>query len=257
MYDPQKTNPAFPRPVPAYQQPTPRRKGRKWLIALVIVVVVLVGLDFGAKAFAESEMATQLKSHGFPVKPSVSIAGFPFLTQVIARDLSQVTVSSGSFPEGPITITSMRLVVDNVKISSSLKGGTAGPVHGSVNISLGAIGGFLSSAGPLAQLIGGVSGGNGLNVEAVGGNEIKASLDLAGGALSWSATWQAVAAGPGQIDLRLVSSSGLPSSMLSSAGNITVPLSQLPLGLRLTGGLNSSSSGLSVTVGAQSGSFGS
>lgn len=256
MYDPQQTNPAFPRPVPAYPQPKPRRSGRKWWIALAVIVVLLLGLDFGAKAFAESELASQLKSHGFPVRPSVSIAGFPFLTQVIARDIHQVTVSSGSFPEGPLTVSSMKLTVDNVRIDTSLKGGTAGPVQGVANISLGAIGGFLSAAGPLSQLIGGAAGGNGLVVTAVGGDEIKASLNLVGGALSWSATWKAVPAGPGQVDLRLVSSSGLPSSLLGPASDIALPLSQLPLGLRVTGGLNASSSGLSVTVGAQSVSFG-
>jgi len=232
-------------------------RGRKWLIAIVAIVVVLVGLDFGAKAFAESELASQLKSNGFPVRPGVSIAGFPFLTQVISRDIGQVTLTAGSFPEGPITITGMRLVVHNIKISGTFKGGTAGPVTGSMNISLGALGDFLSAAGPLAQLIGGSSGGNGLNVVAVGTDKIKASLDLAGGAVSWSATWQAVPTGPGEIDLRLVSSSGLPSSLMSSVTNIKIPLPHLPLGLKMNGGLNADSSGLSVTVGAQSVSFGS
>lgn len=257
MYDPQKTNPAFPSPVPAYQPPKRRGRRRGWLIALVVIVVLLVGLDFGARAFAQSEIASQLTANGFKDRPAVSIGGFPFLTQAISRDLRQVTIRTGSFPEGPVMITGMTLVADNVKISPSLKGGTAGPVRGSVNISLGAIGGFIAQAGPLAQLIGGASGGNGLNVVAVNGDEIKASLDLAGGALSWSATWKVVRAGPGQIGLRLVSSDGLPSSLLGSVGNITIPLNGLPLGLTLTGGLNSSSTGLSVNVGAQSVSFGS
>lgn len=256
MYDPNKTNPAMPRPLPSDQVQQRSSRGRKWLIAIVVIVVLLVGLDFGAKAFAESELASQLKSNGVPGQPSVSIAGFPFLTQVISRDISQVTITDGNFPEGPITITSLRLTVNNVKISASLKGGTAGPVTGKMNISLGAIGGFLAAAGPLAQLIGGSGGGNGLNVTSVPGNEIKASLDLAGGAVSWSATWKAVQAGPGKIVLRLVSSSGLPSSLLSSASNITIPLPNLPLGLTMNGGLNSSSDGLSVSVGAQSVSFG-
>ncbi|MGD0045141.1 MAG: DUF2993 domain-containing protein, partial [Isosphaeraceae bacterium] len=71
-----------------------RRRGRTWLTWIVVIVVVLVGLDFGARAFAESRIASQIKSHGFPAKPSVSIAGFPFLTQVAAREFHQITISS-------------------------------------------------------------------------------------------------------------------------------------------------------------------
>jgi len=77
-----------------------------------------------------------------------------------------------------------------------------------------------------------------------------------GGAVLKKATWKAVTTGPHEIDLVLVSSNGLPGALKSAAKNIKIPLSQLPLGLHLTGGLNSSSTGLSVAVGAQSISFG-
>ena len=75
--------------------------------------------------------------------------------------------------------------------------------------------------------------------------------------MSWSATWKVVAAGPEEIELRLVSSNGLPSRLASSAQNIKLPLKSLPLGLQMTGGLNSSSSGIDVDVKADSVSFGS
>jgi hypothetical protein len=235
------------------QLPEQRRRGRKWLVWIVVIVVVLVGLDFGAKAFAESRIASQIKSHGFPSTPSVSIAGFPFLTQVAARDIRQVTISSSNISAGPITVTSLTVVADSVKVNSGFSGGSTGPVHGTILISLGAIGNALSAAGPLAGFL----GGGGLKVVSVGNAEVKGSLNLAGGILSWSATWKVVTAGPNEIELRLVSSSGLPSALASSARNIRLPLKSLPLGLRMTGGLNSSSNGINVGVKADSISFGS
>jgi hypothetical protein len=230
-----------------------RNRGRKWLVWIVVIVVVLVGLDFGAKAFAESKIASQIKSHGFPAKPSVSIAGFPFLTQVAARDIHQITISSSNIKKGPVTITSLNVVADNVKVNSSFNGGTTGPVHGTILISLGALGNALSAAGPLTGFL----GGGGLNVVSVGNTEVKGSLNLAGGLVSWSATWKVVAAGPNEIELHLVSSNGLPSGLASAAQNIKLPLKSLPLGLQMTGGLNSSSNGIDVDVKADSISFGS
>ncbi len=230
-----------------------RSRGRKWLVWIVVIVVVLVALDFGAKAFAQGKIASEIKSHGFPAKPSVSIAGFPFLTQVVARDVHQITISSSNINAGPVTITSLKVVADSVKVNSSFSGGSTGPVHSTLLISLGALGDALSAAGPLAGFI----GGGGLKVRSVGADKVKGSLNLAGGILSWSATWRVVAAGPNQIGLHLVSSSGLPSALAGPARNITLPLQSLPLGLRMSGGLNSSSNGISVGVKADSVSFGS
>jgi len=237
-----------------YQAPKKRNRGRKLAIWIVAVLVVLVGLDFGAKAFAESQAATQIQKRGFPSKPNVSIAGFPFLTQVVTRHFDQITITSSNIPAGPLKISSLQVVLDNVHLNSfSLSGGTAGPLHGTILISLGALGGALSAVGPLSTFL----GGGGLVVKSVGNNLIKGSLNLAGGALSWSATWQVTATGSNEIHLHLVSSSGLPSGLASAAQNVTLPLSALPAGLRLTGGLSSSASGIVANVFASSISFGS
>ncbi|MGN6681733.1 MAG: LmeA family phospholipid-binding protein, partial [Streptosporangiaceae bacterium] len=203
-------------------QPPKRSAGRKALIWIISILALLVALDFGAKAFAESEAASQIQKQGFPKKPDVSIAGFPFHTQVITRNFHQVTISSSDIPEGPIKITSLNVVAQNVKLHSNFQSGTAGPLNGTVLISLGAIGGFLSDAGPLAGFLGGGSNG-GLKVVAVGGDEVRASLHLVGGAVNASATWTVVPAGPHASELHLVNSSGLPGSFLYSARNVKIP----------------------------------
>jgi hypothetical protein len=151
----------------------------------------------------------------------------------------------------------MNVVATRVKLNSSFNGGTTGPLHGTVLISLGQVGGFLQAAGPIASFLGGGSGG-GLKVVAVGNSELKANLNLLGGTVSDSATWKVTSAGPNEIDLHLVGSSGsLPSSLLNSAKNIKIPLNSLPAGLKLTGKLSSSSGGIVAHVFADSLSFGS
>lgn len=238
-------------------QARPKRSGaRKAVIWVAVIIAALVALDFGAKAFAESEAATQIQKQGFPKKPNVSIAGFPFLTQVISRDFNKVTITSSQIPEGPIKITSLDVVARNVKLNSSFQSGTAGPLDGTVQISLGEIGGFLSAAGPLASFLGGGGSGGGLHIDSVGANELKGSLKLAGGLVSWSAVWQVRRTGPHEIDLMLVRSNGLPGGLRDSAKDIKVPLSSLPANLRLTGKLNTSGKGITAQVHADSLSFG-
>jgi LmeA-like phospholipid-binding len=234
-----------------------RSRGRKAVIWIIAVLVLLVALDFGAKAFAENEAAVQIQKQGFPKKPSVSIAGFPFLTQVIFRDFHQITISSSDVKEGPVTINKLNVVATQVKLNSSFNGGTTGPLHGTVLISLGELSSILSAAGPIASFLGGGSGG-GLKIQAVGSNELKGSLNLLGGTVSDSATWRVVSAGPNEIDLQLVQHSGsLPGNFLSSAQNIKIPLKSLPAGLKLTGQISSSSGGIVAHVSANSLAFGS
>lgn len=238
-----------------YQAPPKRSAARKVAIWIAAVIVLLVALDFGARAFAENQAATQIKKQGFPKKPSVSIAGFPFLTQVITRDFQQITIKSSHVKSGPVTITSLDVIAHNVKMNSSFNSGTAGPLNGTLLISLGEIGSFLSAAGPLASFLGGGSGG-GLRIKSVGSDQLKGSLKLASGLISWSAVWRVKPAGPHEIDLVLVRSHGLPGSLRTNANNVKLPLSSLPAHLTLTGKINTSGKGITAHVHAASIAFG-
>src|SRR6202044_160282 len=105
--------------VATAQHASRRRRTRRWLIALGVVIVLLVGADFAARAVAEQVAATQFQKQGnLPVKPDVTIEGFPFLTQVAAKDLSDVKVAISNLPEGPVTFSSINATATGIKLNS-------------------------------------------------------------------------------------------------------------------------------------------
>jgi hypothetical protein len=205
-----------------------RRPMRTFLIVVIAAIGVLVAADFAAKAFAQGKLATEIQSHGFPSKPAVSIAGFPFLTQLAARDFRQVTISSANVPEGPVTIRELSAVLSGVHITAGFSGATVDQLTGTVFITFPELASALTSqAGGLGSLLGGA----GLTLTAAGSNEVKSTLSLA--VISGSATWRVTALGGDQIRVRLVSSNGLPSSLLGSISNIRLRLPALPFHLRV------------------------
>ncbi len=213
------------RPRPA------RRRTRRFVIWIVIIVVLLVVLDFAARAAAESVMASKIQKQGLQHKPSVTIDGFPFLTQVASRDFQQVNLSAVDQTEGPVTITTIHATAHNIKLNSyAFSSGTIGSLSGTAVISFASLGNTLTrEVGPLGSLLKGA----GLNLTAAGRNEVKASLNLV--VTSGSATWRVAKMSGNRLNIRLVSSSGLPSSLLGSIQDITLQIPKLPLGLTIDG----------------------
>lgn len=205
----------------------PRRRLTIFLIILVVLLGLLVAADFGAKAVAENEVATQIQKQGISQKPSVSIAGFPFLTQVISRDVNSMQISWHDLQEGPVTFKSINAVLNGVHINSSFNGATVSQLTGTAVITFGALSDAVSSqVGALGAL-----GGAGLTLTDAGPDEIKASLDLV--ITSASATWRVSRLSGNRISIQLVDSNGLPSQLLDSVRNITIPLSGIPLHLQV------------------------
>ncbi len=144
--------------VDTAQQTRRRRRTRRWLIALGVVIVLLVGADFAARAVAEQVAATQFQKQGnLSVKPDVTIEGFPFLTQVAAKDLSDVKVGITNLPEGPVTFSSINATATGIKLNSyAFNSGSIAHINGTAVISFASLGNTLSSEfGPLGQLLNG------------------------------------------------------------------------------------------------------
>jgi hypothetical protein len=213
----------------AEQVSAPRRRRRLITISIILgaLVALLVAADFGAKAIAESEVGSQIQQQGIAKKPAVSIAGFPFLTQVISRDIHSMDISWQDLHEGPVTFKSIDAVLNGVHINSSFNGATVTQLTGTARITFGELSNAVSSqVGALGDL-----GGAGLTLSQAGPHEVKASLDLL--VTSGSATWRVTRLPGNRLNVSLVASSGLPSQLLDSVRDITVPLSGLPLHLQI------------------------
>lgn len=68
---------------------------RKWLVALLVVVVVLVGADIGGRAYAQRQAERAIAQHlSARADPAVRIHGFSFLLQALTGRYSHVSIGS-------------------------------------------------------------------------------------------------------------------------------------------------------------------
>jgi hypothetical protein len=204
------------------------RRATRWLVTIGVIVAVLVGLDFGARAVADNVMANKIQQ-GLQSKPSVSIGGFPFLTQVARRNFRHVTISAAGVPAGPVTISSINATATGIRLNSyAFSSGTIGNVSGTALISFGSLAGTLSTQfGPLGAILNGA----GLNLTDAGPDQVRASLNLL--VTQGSAVWRVTRVNGNTLNVHLVGSSGLPSSLLGSIQDLNLQIPKLPLGLTI------------------------
>jgi LmeA-like phospholipid-binding len=112
-----------------------RRRGRGLLITLIVLIGLLVAADFGAKAFAESAIASKIDSSGLGTKPSVNIEGFPFLTQVAGRNLKQIDISASNFTVKQVVVRSLNATATGVRPNASFNGATISRINGTLVVS--------------------------------------------------------------------------------------------------------------------------
>jgi LmeA-like phospholipid-binding len=225
---------------------------RRSVMALFTVIVVLIVLVIGdrvACAITENAFASQFKSQGLPVKPSVDITGFPFLTQLAAKDFNQVDISASNIPVnlpsgGTLSITSVKGTVSGLHISSYSTSADAKVDHISATafISFGS----LAAAGDL--------GGTGVTVTQAGPNTLKITAGVAG--LTDTEEAQITQTGPQTITIKVLDNGalgGILGSIGFSSYSFTLP-KVVPATLRITG-LTLNSQGLTVTAAASDATF--
>jgi len=199
-------------------------------VTIVVIVAVLLGLDFGARAVAEGVMASKIQQQGgLPNKPSVSIGGFPFLTQVASRNFSHVNISAADVPAGPVTISTINAKATGIRLNSyAFSSGTIGNLSGTALIGFGSLANTLTTQfGPLGAILNGA----GLHLTDAGPNEVRANLNLL--VTEGSAVWRVTRVSGNTLNIHLVSSTGLPSSLLGSIQNLNLQIPKLPLGLTI------------------------
>jgi hypothetical protein len=214
-----------------------RRRGRGWialLVTLIVLAVLFVVADQVAKAYAQNTIAGKLQSSAkLANKPSVTIQGFPFLTQLAARDIRTVDISASNVQENKLDISSITATATGVHINSGFSSATVDHISGTAFISFTS----LESAA-------GVQGATITADPSAGPNAVNVGV----GPLT--ATAQIVQTGPSQITVKMGSLGGIASSIIGALPNYTIQVPKLPAGLQVRS-VTVVSQGIDINASAQ------
>lgn len=211
-------------------RPRRRRRGAKWLIVLVVLLGLLVGADRVALVIAEHQLASRIQSsQHLSEKPDVSIAGFPFLTQVAGRDFPHATVDIHDLDANGLTITDLHADLRGVHVNSGFNSATVDKLNATAELSYADIGKALSSK----LNVDGAQVGT-VQVSRAGAGQIKASYKLLG--IGISTTIGVTLSGQNTLVFRSVSLNTPLSAIGVNPQNVDVSydLGSLPFGIDLT-----------------------
>jgi hypothetical protein len=190
------------------------------VIVVAVVAALLAALliaDRVAVIYTQGRIAAHVGDRGFPARPQVTVAGFPFLTQLAARRLNKVVIRATGKKLGPVEITRLDLTLYGIRASPGGKDRTASRLSGTALV------GFAGLAG--------AGGTPGLTVCADGPDRVKITAGL--GLVTGTATARVTQAGPGGIRIAVISAGGIPVAALGLLRDITLPLPALPLAMTI------------------------
>jgi len=227
----------FP-PAPGYQGPPPRARRRRrrwpWITLLVLVLVLVIG-DRVANAYAEDQMASQIQSSlALSGKPHVTIQGFPFLTQLAARNFKTVNVNASNETAGPggqLDIASLTATLHGMHIHGT-NSATVDQFTASALVTFTA----LAQAGGIPQ---------GITLSADGPNQIKATVDILG--FSSDATVKVTQVGSNKINVRVTDFGGVPADVLGNLVDFNISIPKLPAGVTIQS-ISITQQGLRITA---------
>jgi hypothetical protein len=241
VYADRVTEPTMPMQYPGWEPPGPdertvalptrrrRRRGRRWLIALVAVIALLIAADRIALVVAEDQLASRIQSsQHLAQKPSVGISGFPFLTQVLARDFNHATVDIHGLDANGLTVSDLHADLYGVHVNGAFNGATVDTLDATAVIDYADIASALSKQVSVAgQQVGAVQ------VAEDGPGQLKATYSVLG--VSFSAVIAITLSGPNTLRLH---STQLSTSIAGLGFNPNIDqsfdLSGLPFGISLT-----------------------
>ena len=241
-----------PTEPPSWQGQGPtvtRRRRRKGpliaLITVIVLIVLFVVSDRVANAYAENKMASQFQSSlGLSGKPNVTIQGFPFWTQLIAKNFKTVditanneTINSAAAGGGALEIASLNATLHGLHFESfNSNSATVDQLNATVLVTFTA----LANIGGVPQ---------GVTLTAAGPNQVKATLSLPVLG-SVSATAQVTQTGPNQIHVQVTDFGGIQASQLGNFGNFTITIPKLPPGVSIQS-VSVTQQGVMVTITGQ------
>ena len=107
---------------------------RKLLIALVVLIVLLVAVDRVAKVVVEREAAARAQDvYDLSERPDITVHGFPFLTQVLRRELGRVDVDATGVTVEDARDLDVRFTARDVRLLEGYRG-RAAELHGTVTV---------------------------------------------------------------------------------------------------------------------------
>ena len=222
-----------------------RRRRRRWplitAITVILILILLVVSDRVANAYAENQMASQFQSSlSLSGKPHVTIQGFPFWTQLIAKDFNNVditasneTINSVTAGGGALEIASLNATLHGMHFSGfSSNSATVDNLNVTALITFTALGN-----------VGGVP--QGVSITPAGGNQVKVNIDL--GPLSSSADATITQSGPSSIHVHISDFNGIPADQLGNFGDFTITIPKLPPGVAIQS-ISVTQQGVMVTI---------
>ena len=202
-------------------RPPRRRRRRRWpAVLLVLVILILAAAGIGdqvAKGYAQNDIAQQVQQSGLSAKPSVSIKGWPFLTQVLGHDLKTVDISASNVTAAgskvPFNFTA---TATGVHLNSSFSGATVDQINGQALLPFSSVAGLLPLSGAKVSAD-----------PADGPDAVSADLGIA------SVTGTVKQTSANTIVIQLNSVGGLASVLGSaiSGNSFTIDIPKLPAGL--------------------------
>jgi hypothetical protein len=185
-----------------------------------------VASDRVANAVAENVMASKIQSSlGLSGKPAVTIEGFPFWTQLAARDFRAVDIAASNETVDAAGAGGVPLQI--ASLSATLHGMH---IHGRTSVTIDQF----SAAALVTFAALGSAGGipPGITLSADGPDRVKATVNVAG-LFGDSAVAQVSPAGADAINVRVVDAGGIPASALGTLADFTVRIPRLPAGVSI------------------------
>jgi hypothetical protein len=211
-------------------------------VIIVVIVAALLAVALTADRVAvirtRDRMARRVEAWGFSARPEVTIAGFPFLTQLAAGRLNTVVIRAAGKKLGPVEVKHLDLTLHGIHGRGA--GRTASRLSGTALV------GFAGLAG--------IPGTPGLTLSADGPDRVKITVGL--GPVTGTATARVTRAGPGGIRIAVISAGGIPVAVFGALRDITVRLPALPAGATIQG-VSVTGKGVLVRIGGQNVRLGS
>jgi hypothetical protein len=102
---------------------------------VILIVALFVAADRIVASYAQNTIAGKIQSQAnLSTRPSVTIEGFPFLTQIAAHTIKKVDISASNVVENGVTISSITATATGVHLNSGFNGATIDQINGSALI---------------------------------------------------------------------------------------------------------------------------